>query len=459
MRMNAPGYGFLVALACLAGVARAASFDCAVAATPVERMICGDVILSQGDEDLAKAYARALARATQPGTLRDAQRRWLAKDRNRCADLACLRMSYARRLEALGAAQGALAPLDPDVALCKRVAEHARWGILDKLRVPRSGEQPLSMLGDVEGDPDIGTHMVDFWELDLDGDSVTDRLAIDVQGTMHAGVAYARSGKPGSAVVKLESNDIDQRVLKIGGKAYMLSDDGLAYSPWTLWRLHAQEGLVPVCTVVPRREQRVKLTAGWGHAACRAAQDDMLEQVEFDAALSTASLPGERRFRAMSLTGGVVQVDIDNDGTDEHVFSVTFDSGAGRGCSAGYLAVADEEGHQVPDTWLNQQLLGGIGLGCDSVLDIATHEGVAYVDARSRTGDRTLYRIDSQRVTNVCEFRAVPGYDVVGDSPSPPRSGQDRRTCRPCTPQTPPATWPPARCRWPHNQVAGSPPR
>lgn len=134
---------------------------------------------------------------------------------------------------------------------------------------------------------------------------------------MHAGVAYARSGKPGSAVAKLESNDVDQRVLKIGGNAYVLSDDGLAYSPWTLWRLHVQEGFVPVCTVLPRRERRVKLTAGWGHPACKAALDDTLEPVEFDTVPSVAQLPPEHRFWAMSLSGGVAQVDIDNDGIDD----------------------------------------------------------------------------------------------------------------------------------------------
>lgn len=104
-----------------------------------------------------------------------------------------------------------------------------------------------------------------------------------------------------------------------------------------------------------------------------------------------------------------------------HVFSVRFDSSAGRGCSAGYLAVADEDGRHVPDTWLNQQLLRGIGFGCHSELDIATHGGVAYVHAHNSVGDRTLYRIDARQFTRMCEFRAVPGYDVPGGSPSPPK--------------------------------------
>lgn len=421
--MNALGDGFLFALACLVGVARAASFDCAGATTPVEKMICADAILSQDDEDLASVYRQALAQTKQAGAVRAAQRRWVAQVRSRCVDLACLRESYAHRLEVLHAARNVLAqPLeDPPWAPCRQVAEHARRGVLNKLRVPRAGEESLSMLGDVEGDPDIGTHRVDYWDLDLDGDFVIDRLAIDVQGTMHAGVAYARSGKPGSVVVKLESNDIDQSVLKIGGKAYVLSDKGLAYSPWTLWRLHTQDGFVPVCTVEPRRVRRVKLTAGWGHAACRAAEGDKLEHVAFDEGHSIAQLPREDRFRSMHPELGAAQVDIDNDGVVERVFGVGLDSSAGRGCTAGRLAVIDETGRHVPDSWLNRQLLRALGFGCDSVLEVAMHEGIGYVDAQNSAGDRTLYRIDSQQVTNVCEFRAVPGYDVLGDSPSPSR--------------------------------------
>lgn len=206
----------------------------------------------------------------------------------------------------------------------------------------------------------------------------------------------------------------------------------MAFSPWTLWRLHAQgQGFVPVCTVRPRRERRLKLTAGWGHPACQAALHDTLAPVEFEAVPSVAPLPPEHRFWAMSLSGGVAHVDIDNDGVEEPVFSVRFDSSAGRGCSSGYLAVGDEDGSHVPDSWLNQQLLGGIGLGCDSVLDIATHEGVVYVDAKSNVGARTLYRIDSQQVNPVCEFRGAPDYDVPGGPPSASKQGRSRLTSPP----------------------------
>ena len=149
--------------------------------------------------------------------------------------------------------------------------------------------------------------------------------------------------------------------------------------------------------------------------------DDNLEHVAFDEGHSIAQLPREDRFRSMRPELGAAQVDIDNDGVVERVFGVGFDSSAGRGCTAGRLAVVDETGRNVPDSWLNRQLLRDLGFACDSVLEVAMHEGVAYVDAQNSAGDRTLYRIDSRRVTSVCEFHAVQDYDVPGDSPSPPR--------------------------------------
>ena len=59
--------------------ARAASFDCAKAAAPVEKTICGDPALSQADERLAGAFAAALAVTLDPRSLRTEQRQWLAE--------------------------------------------------------------------------------------------------------------------------------------------------------------------------------------------------------------------------------------------------------------------------------------------------------------------------------------------------------------------------------------------
>ena len=87
----------------LAGPAAvAASFDCAKAATPVERMICSDGRLSRLDETVATEYraARANAGGQDDPSARDQQRRWL-KERNKCRETSCVQSSYEMRLRAL----------------------------------------------------------------------------------------------------------------------------------------------------------------------------------------------------------------------------------------------------------------------------------------------------------------------------------------------------------------------
>ena len=89
-------FGLSLALS-LPGLACAAGFDCAKAASPVEKNICNDPGLSSQDEALSDAYKKALAEAPDQAPLRTRQRQWMT-ERNACADVACLRALYAKRL-------------------------------------------------------------------------------------------------------------------------------------------------------------------------------------------------------------------------------------------------------------------------------------------------------------------------------------------------------------------------
>jgi uncharacterized protein len=75
----------------------AASFDCAKAGTKVEKLICSTPSLSKLDSDLADIYKDALRK--EPAT-RQEQVSWI-KDRNKCADAACLETSYKERMDEL----------------------------------------------------------------------------------------------------------------------------------------------------------------------------------------------------------------------------------------------------------------------------------------------------------------------------------------------------------------------
>lgn len=81
--------------------AQAASFDCAKAASKMEKLICSDEQLSKMDEDLLVAYSKSLQDSTSPEIIRKQQREWLADVRIRCNDVVCLQRAYTSRIAQL----------------------------------------------------------------------------------------------------------------------------------------------------------------------------------------------------------------------------------------------------------------------------------------------------------------------------------------------------------------------
>jgi uncharacterized protein len=100
---------YLTALATcwvLPGFVSAASFDCAKAATSVEKLICGSSELSTLDEHLGRYYSAARpALGPAASCLVQNQRDWLRRSRNVCKDAGCLRQAYLGRLAELDALQ------------------------------------------------------------------------------------------------------------------------------------------------------------------------------------------------------------------------------------------------------------------------------------------------------------------------------------------------------------------
>ena len=80
--------------------AQAASFDCVKSTTKVEKLICSDAELSKLDEELNAAYKTALQDGKQDDSIKQAQKQWM-KDRNGCADAACVKQAYETRLSIL----------------------------------------------------------------------------------------------------------------------------------------------------------------------------------------------------------------------------------------------------------------------------------------------------------------------------------------------------------------------
>jgi hypothetical protein len=82
------------------------SFDCAKAATPQEKMICGDFQLSRLDDSLATLYSAARKSVPKPDELKAEQIDWLKSKRNACKTPEELRRTLRERIGALKAWTG-----------------------------------------------------------------------------------------------------------------------------------------------------------------------------------------------------------------------------------------------------------------------------------------------------------------------------------------------------------------
>lgn len=79
-----------------------ASFDCAKAGKPVEKMICSNQMLADYDVRLMSSYKAALAASPDKASVKDAQRAWMAQ-RNACTTLDCVSRAYQVRIKQLDA--------------------------------------------------------------------------------------------------------------------------------------------------------------------------------------------------------------------------------------------------------------------------------------------------------------------------------------------------------------------
>lgn len=93
--------------------AHAASFDCSRDTSRIEKLICRDDDLSRLDDELASAYQAATSAAGKTDQIRREQRQWLTA-RNACADRACVKAIYDRRLADLRALRTSSQPVPVD---------------------------------------------------------------------------------------------------------------------------------------------------------------------------------------------------------------------------------------------------------------------------------------------------------------------------------------------------------
>jgi uncharacterized protein len=108
-----------LALLAMSALIHGAAFDCAKAATPIEKMICADPELSSLDERLAEAYSARLAANRDGRDVKSRQSAWLREVRNQCRDKVCLKAAYEKRL----------AELSPPDSTARKIFRDRKLGI------------------------------------------------------------------------------------------------------------------------------------------------------------------------------------------------------------------------------------------------------------------------------------------------------------------------------------------
>ncbi|MEK6346287.1 MAG: lysozyme inhibitor LprI family protein [Burkholderia sp.] len=131
----------------VAPLARAASFDCRAAHTPIERAICKDPRLSSLDSELADAYRQALAnQGSEADGLKAAQRVWLEQRSFADLDQDLLESRYQDRIGELNALPAFPAPgapvSGPTYALTGAAKQHDFVLRLLKACKPADGDDP-----------------------------------------------------------------------------------------------------------------------------------------------------------------------------------------------------------------------------------------------------------------------------------------------------------------------------
>lgn len=102
--------GLAVLLGFIGTTTYAASFDCKLAQGKVETMICADSGVSKLDEQLDAVYTQMRKTSGDGRAEKAMQLEWL-KQRNTCAELACIQRAYASRIAELRARSASASPL------------------------------------------------------------------------------------------------------------------------------------------------------------------------------------------------------------------------------------------------------------------------------------------------------------------------------------------------------------
>lgn len=163
------------------------SFNCAAAQTATEKLICSDPGLSALDLRMARLFAAERADPAKASAVLADQRKWIADDRNKCADTDCLRAAYQSRITALTPAT----PAEEKTVVAPRPPT-----AVDRAEAPRIPPSPPTATAQIQ-QPAVEPSQARRFEPNAPAEAQQPKAeempAIDLAGVREKGLEFAKT--------------------------------------------------------------------------------------------------------------------------------------------------------------------------------------------------------------------------------------------------------------------------
>lgn len=358
--------------------ALSASFDCALAKSDIEKLVCSSDALSKADELLGKEYAelRSLLDAEQKKTLLTSQRNWL-RNNNSCISSkypsSCLIESYNKRL-----------------------VSFRNFKVLHYLPVLEEREAACNFAAGLE--PGNYPETKEGQAYDINNDGVPEIVKYEVYGFHQVNAYLDNTGKRVSVKVNSADDYVDwSRQIRIpyNGKSYFLY---VAGDVKTLVYPTPQNVGYELCSY--ERSRSLKLVASKS-SICERVKSNSVKLLKGG---RNEKMKGYQSMGAFKSPVGLMHVDIDNDGNIEFVQKLNVAITSGLGCGFEILSLLEADQKTEIQSPLND-LLSKNGRQCNGGVEVFIDKGVAYIQYLEPDFKQTLVAsINAGEMEQYCKF-------------------------------------------------------
>jgi uncharacterized protein len=291
-------------------------FDCSKARSKIDKSICADPQLSALDRKNADLFALAQSQGNDERDVKKEQRRWL-RTRDDCEDTTCVKKSYEQRIKELATYTGFLpAPLLR--TLCARFeTPETRAETLER----KAGAEDINN----DGRPEIATQC-SGGTANVPCASYVDEndRPIHVQPQGFALDTYSPLGR---SAFRYDDHTF----------VYYSRDAGLAEPSYVSYITPTNREL-RVCDFDTNIGSAV--IEGGGEVCAAVESGERIEAVDLTSIVNRQTNAFDRPDTFAQSVGNV---DIDNDGLDEALIELSYESGSGQGCTFNYFELMAED--------------------------------------------------------------------------------------------------------------------